>query len=147
MHKLARNLYRANFSQWAPYIYSSLLLVVSRLGSSFEVRRSTECEAKAAECLACQIEIWIINTYSKSWSVLSFVYFMTFYKLQNSSKVYTQNVGNMAFQGLYREIFPEPQRFLAPSALAPPPPPPKTKLYAFNIILNNILNIIFFLCF
>ena len=63
------------------------------------------------------------------------VFYDTFYKLQNSSKVYTQNVGNMAFQGLYREIFPEPQRFLAPSALAPPPPPPKTKLYAYAFII------------
>ena len=49
-------------------------------------------------------EIWIINTDSKSWSALSSVYFMTFYKLQNSLKS-PLRMQKMAFQGLYISKF------------------------------------------
>ena len=78
-------------------------------------------------------EIWVINTDSKSWSALSFVYFMTFYKHQNFLKS-PPRMQEMACQGLYISKFswgPCPQtpyRFLAPLVLGPQA---KTTLYAY----------------
>ena len=70
-------------------------------------------------------KIWIINSDSKSWSALSFLYFMTFYKLQNFLKSPPQNAGNGMSGTLYFKMFPgslPPDRLQVSRAFGARPP-------------------------
>ena len=110
----------------------STSLSASYTGHFVFVEEGTESSLEYFK-VSYNFKIWIINSDSKSWSALSFVYFMTFYKLQNFLKS-PPRMQEMACQGLHiskcsRGACPRTlYRFLAPLVLGPQA---KTKLYAY----------------